>query len=170
MNLFNRILIAICCVSCSLGYADLSFGADWKFYYQTEVEKEDKTVTEKLYFDASSVVKPQKDIVKVTQKVTKLAADEKTETDSKMRLIEMNCSSRKFRYLSVTEYEEDTGKALAEERTDNAPWTKFSLDSVIAGLYENVCFEKKQAKQPEKKPEKQAEKKPEKQKDKEPAK
>ena len=160
MNLFNRILIAMCCVSCILGYADMSFGADWKFYYRSEVEREDKTVTEKLYFDASSVAKPQKDIVKVTQKVTKLAADGKTETDSKMRVIEMNCSSRKFRYLSVTESEEDTGKALAEEWTDNAPWTNFYLDSVIAGLYENVCFEKKEAKQPEKKPEKQKDKEP----------
>ena len=69
-----------------------------------------------------------------------------------MRLIEMDCSSRKFRYLSVTEYEEETGKALAEERTDNAPWIKFSLDSFMAGLYDNICFEKKQPKQPEKKP------------------
>jgi hypothetical protein len=154
MNLFSRILIVICCLSFSLGYAGLSQGADWKFYYQTEVEKENKTITEKLYFDASSIEKPQKGIVKVTQKVTKLAADEKTETDSRMRLVEMNCSSHRYRYLSVTEYEESTGKVLTEERTDNAPWIKFSLDSFIAGLYDNICFEKKQPKQPDKKPEK----------------
>ena len=79
----------------------------------------------------------------------------------------MDCSSRKFRYLSVTEYEVDTGKVLSEERTDNAPWIKFSLDSFMAGLYENICFEKKQSKQVEKKPEKQPDKGPEKQKDKE---
>jgi hypothetical protein len=152
MNLFSRILIVICCLSFSLGYAGLSQGADWKFYYQTEVEKENKTITEKLYFDASSVEKPQKGIVKVTQKVTKLAADEKTETDSRMMLVEMNCSSHRYRYLSVKEYEEGTGKVLTEERTDNAPWIKFSLDSLMAGLYDNICFEKKQPKQPEKKP------------------
>jgi hypothetical protein len=69
-----------------------------------------------------------------------------------MRLVEMNCSSHRYRYLSVTEYEEGTGKVLTEERTDNAPWIKFSLDSFIAGLYDNICFEKKQPKQPEKKP------------------
>ena len=129
MNLCSRILIIIWFVFFGLGYAGLSWGADWKFYYQTEVEKGNRTVTEKLYFDASSIEKPQKGIVKVMQKVTRVATDE-TETDSKMRLIEMNCSSRKFRYLSVTEYEEGTGKALAEERTDNAPWIKFYLDSV----------------------------------------
>jgi hypothetical protein len=155
MNLFSRIFIVICCMSFSLGYAGLSQGADWKFYYQTEVEKENKTITEKLYFDASSIEKPQKGIVKVTQKVTKLAADEKTETDSRMRLVEMNCSSHRYRYLSVTEYEEGTGKVLTEERTDNAPWIKFSLDSFIAGLYDNICFEKKQPKQTEKKPDKE---------------
>jgi hypothetical protein len=152
MNLFSRIFIVICCLSFSLGYTGLSQGADWKFYYQTEIEKGNKTETQKLYFDGSSIEKPQKGIVKVTQKVTKLASDEKTETDIRMRLIEMNCSSRKFRYLSVTEYEEGTGKALAEERTDNPPWIQFSLDSFMAGLYDNVCFEKKPSKQPEKKP------------------
>jgi hypothetical protein len=163
MSLLSRILIVVCCMSSCLGYTSLSLGADWKFYYQTEVEKENKTVTEKLYFDASSIERPQKGIVKVMQKVTKLAADEKTETDSKMRLIEMNCSSRKFRYLSVTEFEEGTGKALAEERTDNAPWIQFYLDSFMAGIYDIICFEKKQPKQPDKKADKQPDKTPVKQ-------
>ena len=124
-------------LSCSsaLDLLVTSRGAEWQFYYQTEVEKEDRTITEKLYYDASSIERPQKGIVRVTQKVTKLSADEKTETDSKMRLIEMNCSSRKLRYLSVTEYEEATGKIITEERTDNAPWIQFSLDSLMAGLY-----------------------------------
>jgi hypothetical protein len=154
MNLFNKILIVICCLSSSLGFAGLSRGAEWKFYYQTEVEKGNETETQKLYFDASSIEKPQKGIVKVTQKVTKLAADEKKETDRKIGLIEMNCSSRRYRYISVTEYEEGTGKALAEVRTDKAPWIRFSLDSAMDGLYSNVCFEKKPSKQPDKKPEK----------------
>ena len=154
MNLFNRILILICCGIFSFGYVNVSFGADWKFYYQSETERENRTMTQKLYFDASSIVKPQKDIVKISQKVTTLGNDEKTETDSKIRLIEINCSSRTFRYLSVTEYEADTGKVLSEERTDNAPWVKFSLDSLIGSLYDNVCFEKKQPKQAEKKPDK----------------
>ncbi len=160
MNLFGRMLIITCCVFFSFGYAGLSRGTDWKFYYQTEVEKENKTWTEKLYFDTSSVEKPQKGIVRVTQKVTKVASDEKTETDSKTRLIEMDCSSHKFRYLSVTEYEEGTGNVLAENRTDNAPWIRFPLDSFMAGLYESVCFEKKQPKQPDKKPDKQPDKPP----------
>ena len=64
MNLFSRILIVICCIFFSLGFAGLSRGADWKFYYQTEVEKENKTETQKLYFDASSIERPQKGIVK----------------------------------------------------------------------------------------------------------
>jgi hypothetical protein len=160
MSLFSRILIVICCFFFSFGYVGLSRGADWKPYYQGEIEKEDKTVTQKLYFDESSIERPQKGIVKVTQKATKVAADEKTETDIKMWLVEMNCSSRKYHYLSVTEYEEGSGKVVAENRTDNAPWVSFSLDSVIGSLYGNVCFEKKQPKQTEKKPDKQPEKAP----------
>jgi hypothetical protein len=152
MNLFCRILIIICCLSFSLGFAGLSRGAEWKFYYQTEVEKENETETQKFYLDASSIEKPQKGIVRVMQKVTLLGRDEKTETDARMRLVEMDCSSRKFRYLSVTEYDKETGKALATNQTDNPPWIKFSLDSFMAGLYDNICFEKKPSKQPDKKP------------------
>ena len=166
MNLLNRVLILVCCGVFGFGFVTMSFGADWKFYYQTEVEKENKTVTEKSYFDESSIERPQKKMVRVMQKTTRLGSDEKTETDSKMRQIEMDCSSNKFRYLSVKEYEEETGKVIAEERTNNAPWTRFSLDSPMGGLYNNVCFEKKQPKQAEKKPDKETEK----QKEKEPAK
>lgn len=163
MNLLNRVLILVCCGILGFGFVNMSFGADWKFYYRTEVEKEDKTVTEKSYFDESSIERLQKKMVRVMQKTTRLWSDEKTETDSKMRLIEIDCSSYKFRYLSVTEYEEETGKAIAEERTNNAPWTRFSLDSIMGGLYNNVCFEKKQPKQAEKKPDKETEKQKEKQ-------
>ena len=152
MNLLNRVLILVCCGIFSFGFVNISFGADWKFYYQTEVEKEDKKVTEKSYFDESSIERPQKKMVRVMQKTTRLGSDEKTETDSKMRQIEMDCSSNKFRYLSVTEYEEATGKIINEERTDNAPWIQFSLDSLMAGLHDNICFEKKQPKKPDKKP------------------
>jgi len=152
MNLLSRILIVICCLSFSLGFAGLSRGAEWRFYYQTEVEKENQTETQKFYLDASSIERPQKGIVRVMQKMTLIGSDEKTETDAKMRLVEMDCSSRKFRYLSVTEYEKETGKALATQQADNPPWIRFSLDSFMAGLYDNICFEKKQPKQPEKKP------------------
>jgi hypothetical protein len=153
MYLFNRILIAACCVLISFGYVSLSRGAEWKFFYQSEVEQKSRTITQKLYYDISSIEKPQKGIVKVTQKATQVVAGE-AETDLKTWLVELNCSSRKFRYLSVKEYEEGTEKVISEERSDNASWVRFSLESVIAALYDNVCFEKKQPKQPEKKPEK----------------
>ncbi len=166
MNPLNRTLIFVCCAIFIFGYLDVSFGSEWRFYYQTEVEKENRAITEKLYYDATSVVKPQKDIVRVTQKVTTSESEEKAEIDSKMRLIEINCSSNKYRYVSVTEYELDTGKVLSEQRTDNAPWVRFSLNSSIAGLYDNVCFEKKQPMQVEKKTDKQPNKEAEKEKDK----
>ena len=161
MNLFNRVLIVVSCVFLSFGYVSLSRGADWKFFYQTEVEQESRTVIQKIYYDMSSIEKPQKGIVRVTQKATQVGTN-KTETDLKMWSVEMNCSSRKFRYLSVKGYEEETGNLISEERSDNAPWVRFSLDSVIAGLYDNVCFEKKQPKQQEKKPDKEPEQQPKK--------
>ena len=42
-----------------------------------------------------------------------------------MRLVEMDCSSRKFRYLSVTEYEEETGKVLAKNGPTTHPGLSF---------------------------------------------
>ncbi len=166
MNSLNRRLILVCCAIFIFGYLDISFGAEWKFYYQTEVEKENRAIIEKLYYDAASIVRPQKDIVRVTQKVTASESEEKAEIDSKVRLIEMNCSSNKYRYVSVTEYEPDTGKVLSEERNANAPWVRFSLDSFMGGLYDNICFEKKQPKQVEKEPDKQPDKAGDKEKDK----
>ena len=77
MNLFRRILIVICCHVFSLGFAVNPGGPNGQFYYQTEVENEDKTITEKLYYDASSIERPQKGIVRVTQKVTKLVSRRK---------------------------------------------------------------------------------------------
>jgi len=155
MSVLKRVFIVVCCGLLGLGFVDLACGAEWQFYYQTEIEKDNVTRTEKLYYDKSSVVKPEKNIIRVTQKTTLAGYDEK-EADSKLRLIEINCSSRKYRILSATEFESGTGKMLPEARYNDAPWTRFSLDSVIEGLYSNVCFEKKKPKVTEKKPDQQA--------------
>lgn len=156
MNMLSKLFVVVCCGLLGLGFIHPACGAEWQFYYQTEIEKDDATITEKLYYDMSSVVKPEKNVVKATQKITRAGYNEK-ETDSKLRLLEINCSSRKYRVLSMTEFEFGTGKALPEVRYDNAPWTRFSLDSVMEVLYSNVCFEKEEPKPKpiEKKPEQQ---------------
>ncbi len=142
MDMLNRLFVVVCCGLLGLCFADLARGAEWQFYYQTEIEKDDATITEKLYFDMSSVVRPEKNIAKVTQKTTRAGYDGK-ETDSKLRLIEINCSSHKYRVLSVTGFESETGKARPEVRYGDAPWIRFSLDSVMEVLYGNVCFERR---------------------------
>jgi len=158
MSILNRLFIVVCCGLLWLVLANPLCGAEWQFYYQTEIEKDNTTRTEKLYYDMSSVVRPEKNIVRVSQKTTLAGYDEK-ETDSKLRLIEINCSSRKYRILSATEFEQATGKMLPEVRYSDPSWTRFSLDSVMEGLYSNVCFEKKKPKVPEKQADKDAEKK-----------
>ena len=140
-----------------LGYCSLLWAAEWTLYYQTDTEKENRIITGKYYFDKSTVEKPEKDIVRLTEKITQSLAG-REEADKKITQMEINCSSRKYRILSRTEYDDVTGKALAEDRNKIQPWSRFSLDSIMGDLRDNLCFEKKQAKQPDKKPDKQQDK------------
>lgn len=162
MNLLKKILLTVCFSILCLGYYGQSWGADWIFYYQSEVEDGMKTIMEKYYYDKSSVEKPQKNILKFTQRITILATGSE-ETDKKVMQMEMNCSSRQYRVLSQTEYDVATGKVITEGTMESPVWKRFSLDSVMGDLRDNLCFEKKQKKEPEKK---QKNKEPDQQKDK----
>lgn len=166
MNLFKRILVTVCFGAVCLGYYGQSWGADWTFYYQTEVEDEIKTIVEKYYYDKASIERPQKNILKFTQRISILVKGSE-ETDKKVMQMEMNCTSRQYRILSQTEYDVATGKVITEGQTESPAWKRFSLSSVMGDLRDNLCFEKAQKKEPEKK---QKDKEPDKQKDKEPVK
>jgi hypothetical protein len=167
MRIFKKMLIGVCFGVICLLCCGQSWGVDWTFYYQTEVEDESKTIMEKYYYDKASVERPQKNILMLTQKITILSTGSE-EADKKVMHIEMNCSSYKYKILSQTEYDVATGKVIMEGKTENPAWKRFSIDSVMGGLSSNLCFEKTQKKEPEKKPEKkQKDKEPDKQKEKE---
>ncbi len=151
MKSFHWILIIACSSLLTLSCASISQGAEWKFYYQTEVEKDGRKITQKLYYDDSSVEQAQKGIVRVALKTVKVIGNE-NESDLTTKVAEINCSSRKYRYLVVTELEEETGKVLSEEKTPDAPWTKFGYESAAGGLSANVCYAKKVSKETAKKP------------------
>jgi hypothetical protein len=162
MNRLKRILLTACFSIVCLGYYGQSWGADWTFYYQTEVEDEIKTIVEKYYYDKASIERPQKNILKFTQRITIMVKGSE-ETDKKVMQTEMNCASRQYRVLSQTEYDVATGKVITEGTMESPVWKRFSLDSVMGDLRDNICFEKTQKKEPEKK---QKDKEPDKQKDK----
>lgn len=151
MKSFHWILMILCFSLLTLSCAGISRSAEWKFYYQTEVEKDGIEITQKLYYDDSNIERPQKGIVRVRLKTVKVSGNEK-ESDLTTKVAEINCSSRRYRYLVVTELEEETGKVLLEEKTPDAPWTKFGYESAAAGLSDNVCYAKKVSKETEKKP------------------
>ncbi len=163
MNLFKKILVTVCFGLVCLGYYGQSWGADWTFYYQTEVEDEFKTIAEKYYYDKASIERPQKNILRFTQRITILVKGSE-ETDKKVMQMEMNCVSRQYRVLSQTEYDMATGKVITEGKMESPAWKRFSLDSVMGDLRENLCSEKTQKKEPEKK---QKDKEPDKKKEKE---
>lgn len=134
----------------TFGYAGLSESADWKFYYQTQVQQDDKEVTQKLFYDESSIENPQKGIIRVIQKTVVLNSENESELVT--RTMEIDCSSRKYRLLTVTKLQEETGKVLSEERTPDAVWIRFGYQSATAGLADNLCYAKKTPKEKEKKP------------------
>ena len=150
MNPFRRVITTAYAVFFVMMCAGFSYSAEWKFYYQSTTEQNGKEVTQKLYYDEASITRPERNIVRVMQKTSKALGDEK-EADIIMRLTEINCSSRTYRYISTTEFEEETGKMVSEEKDAGAAWTRLSLNTSIGGLYDNVCYEKKKPKETEKK-------------------
>jgi hypothetical protein len=63
------------------------------------------------------------------------------ETDRVKSQIEFNCSSSKYRIVASQEYDPATKTEKPEVRTENEPWTYFSLDSILGILYDNVCYQ-----------------------------
>jgi hypothetical protein len=110
---------------------------EWKFFYEREEQK--------YYFDKAGLVRPDKNFVRVTEKVTKkgeIGEDEKPiETDIARSEYEINCKNRSFKVLSFTQFDPDTGKEAATEQStpqSGRAHGVFTYDR-LGALYENIC-------------------------------
>lgn len=103
----------------------------WKMYMEGE--------TRRYYFDPASVQKLDKRIVKVWERITQ-PDDDGAEIEKLESLIELDCGSSKYRIVASREYDAAKPAQKPELRTENGPWTYFSLDTILGILYDNVCY------------------------------
>lgn len=104
----------------------------WKLYLESE--------NRKYYFDPSSVEVPEKRVVRVWEKITEKSKDGE-ETDKVKSLIELDCSSSRYRIIAWKEYDAATKTEKPEVRNDGESWSYFDQDNILGVLYDNVCWE-----------------------------
>ncbi|MEN6615895.1 MAG: surface-adhesin E family protein [Syntrophorhabdus sp.] len=132
--------------------------SEWKIYLESD--------SARYYFSPASVQRVGK-IARVWEKITTINKDQ-SETDKIKSLIELDCSSSKYRIIAEKEYDPATGQDKPEAQI-NESFKYFSLESILGVLYDNVCYQggvkvtgPPKAKKDEKKDDKKEEKKDEK--------
>jgi len=131
MKVSAKIFLVFCLVLAITGVCSTSNGQEWKAFYENEKER--------YYFDNTSLERLDNKSFRIWQKVT----EKQTGTDEidKFRSqIEINCTQKIFKTLSLIEYDTISGKALPEQKYgEDQPWVKFSLEAKYGALYDNFC-------------------------------
>lgn len=105
--------------------------SEWKIYLEAD--------SARYYFSPASVERNGK-IVRVWEKITEPTKDQ-SEVDKVKSLIELDCSSSKYRIVAEKEYDPATGKDKPEVQMNNEPFKYFNLESILGVLYDNVCYQ-----------------------------
>lgn len=105
----------------------------WKVYFESE--------NQRYYYDSTSIERPGKRIVRVWERIVKKGKGDE-EFDKVKSLIELDCSSSKYRIIATKEYDVATKTEKPEVRSDGEPWSYYDQESILGVLYDNVCFEK----------------------------
>lgn len=116
------------------------WGEDW--------EKHGESDKMFFYYDAESIIRPSKDVVKVWGKliykvkgITEMVEEfgKKYETLShSLNLIEIHCAEKKIRRLSFVHYSTD-GNVLNSGQSPKENWSIIPPDSIGESLYKFLC-------------------------------
>jgi len=131
MKVSAKIFLVFCLVLAITGVCSISNGQEWKAFYENEKER--------FYFDNTSLERLDNKSFRIWQKITEKQTGT-DEVDKVKSQIEVNCSQKVYKTLSLIEYDTISGKALPEQKYgDDQPWIRFSLGSTIGALYDNFC-------------------------------
>lgn len=103
----------------------------WKIYLESE--------TKRYYFSPATVKVLDGRKVRVWEKIANKTTD--GEVDTLKSLIELDCSSSKYRVVATKEYDPATGADKPEIVSENEPWQYFNLESILGVLWDNVCYQ-----------------------------
>lgn len=130
----KQTILSVLFCSLLVAFSSLSWGADWKVFYQVEEGL-------KYYYDKDSIVKPQKDTVQVWMRTTlnEDDADESDEPEQYRGHLELNCKSKMY---TILEEAKPAGSANVEkQRTESQRQgtRRLALESAMGSLWINLC-------------------------------
>jgi hypothetical protein len=123
------------------GYAEV-WGADWKLFAETDLYE--------CFFDAEDTTPSSKNIVDVWAKleytkkgitgIVKKFGEHYADLSYSLELFEINCTEKKERILSITEYSAEGKILYANSVQGRLPaWKIIPRESVDESLYKTVC-------------------------------
>ena len=123
------------------GFAEV-WGADWKLFAETDLYE--------CFYDAEDIAPSPTNIVDVwarleyTKKgvtgVVKQYGKHYADLSYSLELLEFNCTEKRERLLSITEYSVEGKILYANSVKDRLPgWKTIPRDSVESSLYQTVC-------------------------------
>ena len=113
--------VAVLSVGLVICHSDV-WGADWKELAEA--------TTGIFHYDAASVSSPSKGVVRVwLHNVTK----------NESRLVEFNCSGRRYHVLDTVDYDEAGRMKRRDDHYDNPEWLDIPSRSVPEALHKIVC-------------------------------
>ncbi len=136
----GKLIIIIATGLLLFGNAEV-WGENWKFLLKNKAGDEG-------YYDADSVTRPSKGIVRVLTKVVfsekninregeKLGSSYK-DMSHRVILHEMNCMEKKGAFLEVTTYSKK-GIVLSSIKPNEVTWVKIPPESIGEALYKILC-------------------------------
>jgi len=141
MKLITGKLIIILVVGCLVfSYAEV-WGEDWKFILKNKAGDDG-------YYDADSLIRPSKGIIRVSLKVVYSEKNVNREAEKlgpsykdlshRIILLEMNCIEKKDAFLEITAYSKK-GKIISSIKPDKATWMASPPESIGEGLHKLLC-------------------------------
>jgi hypothetical protein len=138
--MIGKLMIIVATGLLLFGNAEV-WGENWKFVLKNKAGDDG-------YYDADSIIRPSKGIVRVSTKVVLSEKSVNREVEKfgssykdmthRVILQEMNCMEKKGAFLEITTYSKK-GNIISFIKPDESTWTAIPPDSIGEDLYKVLC-------------------------------
>ena len=118
---WGRLGVVLLVMGLVICYSD-AWGTEWKEFAAA--------TTGTFHYDASSIISPSKDVVRVWIH---------NATKHESSLIELNCKDKSYHVLDFVQYDEALRMQRRDDYYDNPIWLNISRGSVPEPLYQILC-------------------------------
>jgi hypothetical protein len=130
-----------------LALGSFAEAAEWVYYSKSD--------NETCYYDASSIRRTSKDLVRVWMKIetspgyqiesnkqNRMPTEGYEKFSHSLMLFEINCSTMTTRTMTLTDYSNDGKTLFSNEFGENSSWITIRPESNGEELYQQVCKQK----------------------------